>query len=193
MKARVLPLVALALLPAVASAQRGGGGRDRGTKADFDGMISSSPVGLRLSNGDVEDMNPVKLLADKRKDLKLTDDQLKQIRAMNDALKESNKPQFKVLDSLRTAMRPRAGADEDVERVRTQLARQDVVDVVKAIRDGYDAKLKEAVALLDDTQKAKADELVARQARDSEEMLAKALGGGRGGMGGGRRGRPPAA
>jgi hypothetical protein len=190
MNARALPLIALAILPAVAAAQRGG--RDRGTKADFDGMISSAPVGLRLSNGDVEDMNPVKLLADKRKDLKLTDDQLKQIRAMNDALRESTKPQFKVLDSLRMAMRPRAGADEDVERVRTQLVRQEVVDLVKAIREGYDAKLKEAVALLDESQKAKADELVAKQAREAEETLAKAFGGGRG-MGGGRRGRPPTA
>ncbi len=189
MKPRVLSLLALALLPSVALAQRG---RDRGTKADFDAMIGSSPVGLRLSNGDVEDMNPVKLLVDKRKDLKLTDDQLKQIRAMNDALKESTRPQFKVLDSLRIAMRPRAGADEEVERVRIQLARQDVMDLVKAIREGYDAKLKEAVALLDESQKAKADELVARQAKDAEETLAKALGGGRGAMGGGRRGRPPA-
>ncbi|MCC7194946.1 MAG: hypothetical protein IT356_05260 [Gemmatimonadaceae bacterium] len=185
-----LPILAAALMPALAAAQ----GRDqRGTRSDFGGMVSSAPIGLRLSNGDVEDMNPVKYLVDKRKDLKLSDDQLKQLRAMNDWLKESTKPQYHVLDSLRNATRARAGENADVERVRVQMAREEAAGVVKAIRDGYQAKLADAMAVLDESQKPKAEELLARQAKESEETLKDKMGAGRGGMGGGRRGgRPPA-
>jgi hypothetical protein len=188
---RRLLVLALIATPVLAGAQRGR--RDRGTKADFDGMISNSSVGLKLSNGDVEDMNPVKLLVDKRKDLKLTDDQQKQIRGMVDALKESNKPNFKALDSLRSAVRPRAGEDESVEQIRTRMAMESVPPVVQTIRDSYAAKLPEALALLDDTQKARANELVAEQEKKAEETLMEKMGAaGRGGRGGRRGGRPPA-
>jgi len=175
-------VVLLAFMAPVATAQRGGGGgggsgRDRGTKADFDGMLRESPEGLKLSNGDVEKMSPIKLLIDKRKDLKLTDDQQKQLRSMSDALTETNKPHFHALDSLRKEIRPRVGADPEMERVRTQIARQTVVGAVKVIRENYDASLKNALPLLDDSQKAKADDLLKKQSDDAEKTLQEKLGG----------------
>lgn len=177
--------VFLMCVSTAAFAQRGGGGGGGfggSKKPDFGTMIKESPVGLRLSNGDVEDMNPVKLLADKRKDLKLTDDQQKRLRAMDDSLKEINKPHFKALDSLRAEIRPRAGADVDAERIRTQIARETVVGAVKVIRGNYAAALKNAMAVLDDTQRPKAEELVATQAKHADETLQDKLGAGRGDM-----------
>lgn len=182
---RVL-ILALVVSPLVASAQR------RGTRSNFDEMIAASPIGLKLSNRDVEEMNPVRLLVDKRKDLQLTDDQLKALKEMDGKVREQNKPHLKVLDSLRSAMRPRAGADAEMERVRAMVTREEVVGVVRVIRGNYAAALNEALALLDATQAPKADELLKKQAAKAEETLNENMGGGRSGMGGGRRGRPPA-
>lgn len=176
--------LAVAMLVAASSAsptlaQRGGGGgKDRGTKADFDAMMRDVPAGLKLSNRDIEDMSPIMLLVDKRKDLKLTDDQQKQLRAMSDSLKEANKPHFKAIDSLRTEMRPRAGADAEMERVRTQVALETVRGAVKVIRDSYDASLNQALPLLDDGQKEKAAGLLKKQSDDAEKTLREKLGGG---------------
>lgn len=65
--------------------------------------------GVKLSVGDVEEMNPVRLLVNKRKDISLSDEQLKQVKDIDGRLKELNKSHVKALDSLRTASRPRTG------------------------------------------------------------------------------------
>ena len=49
---------------------------------------------IKLSNKDIENVSPIKLLIDKRKDLKLTDDQLAKLKDREDKLKESMKPSF---------------------------------------------------------------------------------------------------
>jgi len=179
-------VVLIATTALAASAQR----KDRGTKADFDGMLRESPAGLKLSNGDVEKMSPVKLLIDKRKDLKLTDDQQARLKAIGDALKEANAVHFKAIDSLRSEIRPRAGASADAERIRTQIARETVVGAVKVIRGNYAARLGDAMALLDDSQKPKAEELLGKQMVESEKTLTEKLGPSGGAAAGGRRGRP---
>jgi Spy/CpxP family protein refolding chaperone len=181
-------LLALALVATTASAQRRS---SRDKDAPWDELRSQSNTGLRLSNGDVEDMDGVKRLVDKRKDLKLTDEQQKQLRDLDAKAKESNKPNFKVLDSLRQAMRPRGGMDEDAERARVSLTRENVINIVTTIRATYDAGAKEALALLDETQKAKADELLKKLAEESDETLREKLGGRPGMGGGGRRGGGP--
>ena len=191
-------LVAIALAASTVMAQRGGGGgggtgreRPRQTQPDY-GAVHAA--GLRLSNGDVEDMDPVRRLLDKRKDLKLTDEQQKQLRGIDDKLKESNQPAFKVLDSLRQAMRPRAGMDADAERARITLTRENVISVLTTIRRNYSDGLTGALGLLDALQKPKADELLGKQSAETEEALRDKLGTGLDGMAGGRRGeRPPPA
>jgi ribosomal protein L7/L12 len=181
-----------------ADAQRGGGGggsgreRPRQTDANYGAMLRESAIALRLSNGDVEDMDGVKLLIDKKKDLKLSDAQLTQLKAIEEKTKEANKPHFKMLDSLRQAMRFRAGADSLAERARTGMAREAVNGVVKTIRDSYDAALKEAMPIIEESQKPKADELLKKLAEETDETLREKLGGRGGGFGGGgRRGGPP--
>jgi Spy/CpxP family protein refolding chaperone len=183
-------LLILALFATGASAQR----RVRGDPVDFDKMARESKVAMKLSNGDVEDMDPVKYLIDKRKDLKLTDDQQKQLKDIQAKTKETNKPLFKQLDSLRQAMRPRAGFDEDADRARMGLAREAVGQTVLGIRQNYAASLVEAKPLLTTEQAPKAEEFLQKQNEEAEETLRReAPGAVMGGpAGGGRRGgRPP--
>jgi len=108
---RPLAIVALLLVPAISFAQRGGRTQaDRKTPL-FD--KEEAPKGPTLRVRDIEDQSPLKLLIDKRKDLKLTDDQLKQIKDLEGKLKEQNQPLFKALDSLRRDMRISAKPSEE--------------------------------------------------------------------------------
>lgn len=194
MRRTPLALIALAIISTAASAQSGADQkRGTGREADWGAVLKDNRVGMRLSNGDVEDMDPVKRLADKRKDLKLTDEQHKQLRDIQAKTKETNKPLFKQLDSLRQAMRPRAGFDEDGDRARMALAREAASNTVASIRANYAASLTEAKPLLTADQTPKADELLKKQSDDAAETLMKEMGPGAGGGGGGGRrgGRPP--
>jgi len=173
-------LAALLLLPTIASAQRRGSGsfgRDEGANYGGPGAIP----GLQLSNGDVEDMSPIKLLIDKRKDLKLSDERLKELKDLENKLKEKVKPSFKALDSLRREMRPGAS---DEARSRSAAARGSVMPVVTTIRESYDEAYKEALPLLDESQQKMANDLVQKQKTESDETLKAKLEG----RGGGRRG-----
>jgi chromosome segregation ATPase len=179
----------LALVPATLVAQRGGGGRGGGSRmgrGDEGGGSASSM--LRLSNGDVEEMSPIKRLIDKKKDLKLTDAQVKQFKDLESEMKQRNEHLFKQLDSLRKDMTPSgSGAFERIAN-----DRQAVEDVVGNIRLSYNETLKRATEQLDDPQKQKAAELIQQLNDDADKTLKDKLEG-RAGRGddGGRRGRPP--
>jgi len=179
--------VVLVLIPTIVSAQRGGGGgggsaapsRVRGEKdADWNRVMGDKP-GIQLSNRDVEDMSPIKLIIDKRKDLKLTDDQLKGLKDVEAKLKEKNDPSFHALDSLRRAAQPPLHDPSDDDKARMMSARRTAMSVVGAIRDNYDASLKDALALLDETQRPKAVELTEKQRKDAEDTMKDKLGGAR--------------
>lgn len=178
-------LLALMALSSAVQAQRGGaGGSARGMGGDEDRFGKSKDVaagsasGVKLSVGDVEEMNPVHLLIDKRKDIKLSDELLTQVKDIDGRLKELNAPQFKALDSLRTATRPRAGVDAEVDRIRVAVARDALGAVIQVIRRNYDASLKDALQLLDASQAAVADPLLKKQSDASNQTLRDKLGGG---------------
>jgi hypothetical protein len=176
MFSRQLAVVVLVLIPAVASAQRGGrggGGGMGGDKANYGDNRSSTSM-LQLSNRDVEDMSPLRLLIDKRKDLKLADDRVKQLKDLEGKLKDKNDPSFKALDSLRRVMRPSSTQTDD-ERTRMMTARSGVMAAVADIRANYDASAKEALALLDETQQKTASDLLQKQTADAEQMLQEKL------------------
>jgi hypothetical protein len=176
MKTRSL-LIALVLVPSLAAAQRRSGGFGKTEGPNYDGPGGNN-AGLQLSNGDVENMSPIKLLIDKRKDLKLADDKVKQIKDLESKLKETVQPSFKALDSLRREMRGSGRGDED--RSRMMSARNQVMTVITDIRSSYEASLKEALPLLDEEQQKKASELLDKQKGENEEVLKEKLGGGRG-------------
>ena len=186
---RVAVLI-LALMPATVFAQRGGGGRGGGrTGGGDEGSQGGGSSMLRLSNGDVEEMSPIKRLIDKRKDLNLTGDQLKQFKDLESEMKLRNENLFKQLDSLRKDM-TFSGSPSDAAKIASD--RDAVTEVVGNIRLSYNETLKRAVERLDDTQKQKAEELVHQLNDEADKTLQEKLNGGRGDENGGRRGRPPA-
>ena len=190
-------LIALCLVPAVAGAQMGRSGVGsrtgesdaRRARTDID-RENLPPLRLRVS--DVQDYNPAHVLGDEKKALKLTDDQQAKLKDLRKAIDQSNKELSDRFDSIRVAIRPTPNpSDED--RVRETIGREELTRVVQAIRANYVAAEPQALALLDDTQKAAAQEILAKQAKEFDKTLSEKLGGrGFGGRGGGRPGgRPP--
>jgi hypothetical protein len=199
MQARTLIAAVLVVLPAVATAQRGGSraaaGRDPGLMDN-----SQQARGGVVNNGQIEDLSPVKLIIDKRKDLQLKDEQVKQVKDIESKMKKTNEPLFHVLDSLRNEAKPRlsgqsnVGADSrlrgsrsggdaaggggggmsDEDRAKMRGAMQEAASVIKDIRTNFDAAAKEALGLLDQEQQQKANDLISKQ----NEEWAKVLGGG---------------
>lgn len=196
MFSRRFAVLALVSIPAVASAQRGGRGGAGSDRASYGDARSSSST-LQLSNRDVEDISPIKLLIDKRKDLKLADDRVKQLKDLEGKLKDKNESSFKALDSLRREMKP-SGTPGDADRLRMMSARSGVMAAVADIRANYDASVKEAMPLLDDGQQKMANDLLQKQTADAEGMLqeklnprARALGDDSAGTRSNGRRRPP--
>ena len=70
---------------------------------------------------DLEDMSPLKLLIDKRKDLKLTDAQVSTFKDSEGKLKDKNAPLFKAVDSLVREMRPGSGHVGTEDRARHRM------------------------------------------------------------------------
>ena len=177
-----IALLSLALLPSVALAQRGGSGgssRTRGEKSADWNSVENANKGVKLSKGDLENISPIKLLIDKKKDLKLSDEQLSKLKELEGKLKETNEPSFKALDSLKRAAQPplRAGDPSDDERDRMTMARRGLSAVVGTIRGNYESSAKDAMAILDETQQKTATELLAKQMQEADEMVRERLGG----------------
>jgi hypothetical protein len=190
MPSRSLSILTLCLIPTIVAAQRSGGsgasdrfgGGKAGRQADWDRINGENAGGLQLSNKDLEGISPIKLLIDKRKDLKLTDDQQKHLKGMEAPLKEKNQQLFKALDSLRGEVK-KAQYSQDARPVGT---RAEVVRVVGEIRENYAGALKDAMAIFDDTQRASATELAKKQTEDADKMVREKLWGE-----GEHRGGPP--
>ena len=182
---RRLLIATLLVVPSIALAQRGGGGGRSQATSHTRSPDEAFPSGPALRTRDLDDMNPVKLLIDKRKDLKLTDAQLANIKAAEPKLKQTNEPLFKAVDSLVHEMRPGNGSDEDRARMRD--ARMGLMTTLAEVNANYDAAAKEAIAGLDADQQTKANELLAKQKEEGQKTVMEKLGGGR--RGGGDR--PP--
>ena len=181
-----LAVLALLVLPALASGQR----RVRGEKeANWDDISKKQKSALRLSNKDVDNMSPIKMLIDEKKALQLTDVQLKQLKDLDAQLKDRNEDLFTRLDSLRTAMKPDA-SDKDDDRAEMGTARLAVMNAVGMIRANYDAALRDALQCLDAAQQKTADSMVAELRAESDKTLRAKVGGG-GGAGAPAGGRRP--
>jgi hypothetical protein len=171
--ATLIVALTLPLLPALA--QRGGGGRVRGEQqADYSSMNGST---LKLSNRDLENISPIKLLIDKRKDLKLTDDQITKLKDREDKLKESMKPSFGALDSLRRIATPTSRNPDEGDKARMMDTRRRFTEVVAGIRTQYDGAAGDVASLLDETQQKQAAELFQKQRAEADDMIRSKLGG----------------
>ena len=189
MFSRSVAVAALLLVPSFADAQR----KTRGDKeADWNSIDKSVQAGPKISKKDLESFSAIKVIVDKRKDLKLSDDQLTQFKDLDKKEEGTNQCLYDQVDSLRMAMRKRPGDDPDQERARTTLAQQELMTVIRQIRANYDESFQASLPLLDETQKAAATQLVQKEQADAEEDLRSKIGSGgmRSGGGGSTRKRP---
>lgn len=160
--------------PVALEAQRRTRGEPDANWKEIDKAIPKTS--LKLSNKDVENMSPVKLLIDKRKDLKLSDEQLKQYKDLETSLEGNNEPLFSALDSVRNEMKPTGKSPED-ERARVIIARTRLTAVLSAFRTNFKAAADSALVLLRAEQKTTATELLTAQSAEAEEMLRDKVGG----------------
>jgi hypothetical protein len=166
-------IAAFLLVPSIGVAQRGGKTQaDRKTPL-FD--KEEAPKGPTLRVRDIEDQSPLKLLIDKRKDLKLTDAQVAQLKDSESKLKDVNAPLFKAVDSLIRDMKNGSGTPSDQARAKVRDARTGLMDVLKDVRTNDDTALKDALAPLDAEQKTKANELVEKQRQEGDKMIREKL------------------
>jgi len=170
MHRRSIVLAALIVLPmGTAAAQRGGG--SRATKRDpavfADDGVQRGPA---IRGRDLEDLNPIKLFIDKRKDLKLSDAQLDGLKKSEASLKEKNQPFYKAVDSLAREMKPPLNeTPETQDRMRN--SRHDLDQVLTSIHESYDAAAKEAMSGFDADQQAKANELLGKLKEDTDKRV----------------------
>ena len=180
---RRLLLATLILVPSIAVAQRGGRTQaDKKTELFDKKDDAAVPKGPTLRVRDIEDQSPLKLLIDKRKDLKLADTQVAQLKSAEEKLKEKNEPLMKAVDSLLHDMRFASASPSDQAREKARNARAGLMETLQSVNANYDASAKDALATLDAEQQAKANEMIEKQRREGEKTIRERLssGGGEG-------------
>jgi len=174
---RFFIIATLLTLPSVAAAQRTRTQSDRRTEMfDKDSSRQTPPAVLRVR--DIEDQSPIKLLIDKRKDLKLTDAQLSQLKDSEGKLKDKNAPLLKAVDSLVRELRYGMGSPSEDSRARARNARIGLMTTLGDIRTNYDASAKDALATFEPDQQSKATELLDKQKQEAEKFLQERVGSG---------------
>ncbi|HEY4303843.1 MAG TPA: hypothetical protein VGM82_05220 [Gemmatimonadaceae bacterium] len=166
---RTTLLAALVILPlGSAAAQRT---RSEATKhEDAKYADDGTAKGPAIRGRDLEDLSPLKLLIDKRKDLKLSDAQIDGLKKSDDQLKQKNQPLYKAIDSLAKAMRPAMNSSAEGD-ARIRDARRGLDDAIQSIRSNYDAAGTEAIGSFDADQKAKAGELFTKLKDDADKRI----------------------
>jgi hypothetical protein len=144
---------------------------------------------------DVEKQDPVKLLLDKHKKLELDKTQFAELSTIGAKLREQNSPLYLRVDSLHKTFKSggmRGGSDDD--RATMMENRQTLFATLARVQEHNHRARTEAIALLTDSQKAKAYDLLEKQQKKSDEMMRRPGGMEGGERGGGGRRRPtPAA
>ena len=149
---------------------------------------------------DVEKHDPVKLLLDKHKKLKLDKTQITQLTSLERTLTTQNVSYYDRLDSLHKTFKPpsfaggarggaRGGSDDG--RADVMANRQMLYETLTQIRSNNKTARDSAIVLLKDSQKKKAYDLLEKQQEDADKLL-RGPGRGGGAGGGGRRPSPGA-
>lgn len=169
------------------------GRKTRGeTEANWDAIAKGGASGPSISARDIDAMNIVHVLVEKKKDLKLSAEQLERLKTMESALKEKNAPLGRAVDSLRKQMRV-SGTPSAEDEARMAISRDALFAVLKDVQANNEAAVKEAMPVLDETQQKAAAAVVQEQAEENQATLREKMGGRSGGSGGarppGRRGQ----
>ena len=141
---------------------------------------------------DVEKQDPVKLLLDKHKKLKLDKTQIARLDTLGGRLQEQNAPFYVRVDSLHKTFKVPSGGMQSVsheDRTSMMENRQSLHETLAQVREHNHAAQDAALAVLNESQKQKAYDLLEKQLEESDKMMREP--GGAGGMGGGHRRPPP--
>lgn len=203
---RLLPAILLMISATVASAQGfpgggGGGGRGgmgggmggRGGRGGRGGMARESAP-MNPTAKDVEKQDPVKLLLDKHKKLKLDKTQIARLDTLRGQLRDQNGPFYLRVDSLHKTFKAPSGGGfrnmPDGDRASMMENRQALFETLTHVRENNRTARDAAVAVLKESQKEKAYDLLEKQLEESDKMMREPGGGGEGG---GRRPSPGGA
>ena len=183
-----LAFAALLLIPALASAQRGGMGGSK--EADWNTVANKGGVGgPTITSKDLEGTTPYKFILDRKKDIKLTEAQITNLKASDAALKESNKQRFVLIDSLKKEARPKtSGTPSAEDEVRLVVSKEALQVTVREVQASYDAAAKLAMPMLDEPQRAEGQKALDKYNEEMTDLLREKLGGRGGGPGAGGRG-----
>jgi len=181
-----LALLAMAALPALLQAQRRGmGERDVNWNA-----VTSKKAPPTLTAKDIEELDPLALLVEKKKDLKLTDAQLAALTEAQGKLAADVAPLLARIDSLGKAMRPTTSVQGAEDEARMVIARDAAGGAVREVRQRYGAALEGALPLLEAADLVIVHNGKVDQQEKGMKTLREKMLGGRG-MGGPPMGRPP--
>jgi hypothetical protein len=170
----IVLLATLAALPSLATAQRGGTRTQADKHTELFSKDDDQALRPTLRLGDLEDQSPLKLLIDKRKDLKLTDAQLADLKTKEAALKNKSTPALKLADSLISQLHSSPSSDD--ARAKARFTTSALGRVIDALRATYDSAGTDALTGLDAEQQPKAKELLGKQKDDGTKMLQKKMG-----------------
>ncbi len=174
----------------------GGRGGGMGGGRGGSGMGRTFEAPPNPSAKDVEKQDPVQLLLDKHKKLKLDKDQVTALHALDATLRSQNGPYYARVDSLHNAFKTPSGGftrstGSDGGRASMMENRQAFYETLLQLRTNNKTARDSALALLKERQKKKASDMLEKQLEASDKMLHEPGRGG--GTGGGRRGQPPPA
>jgi hypothetical protein len=177
-----------ALVPSLASAQRGGMGNMGGA-----GIGRRRPGNIEREPGLVvpKQVNAVNLLIEHRQELALSDSQVARVVVIKRALDSTNSPLSRKLDSLQRVFKGGPIFSEPTAARRDSLseARTVVTEATATIHDNISAARERAFALLSPGQLTKAQGLEAAAEKAVEDENKRTGVDGR--RGGGGAGRPP--
>ena len=173
----VLALLAM-LVPSLARAQRRGmGERDVNWNT-----VAAKKAPPTLAAKDVEELDPLALLLDKKKDLKLTDAQVAALTAAHGTLTVTVAPTLARIDSLGKAMRPTTTLQGAEDEARMVIARDAAGTAVREVQQAYGAALEATLPGLEPAQQEAARKQLDKQQEKGMKALREKLGGR--GMGG---------
>jgi len=201
---RALPVLLLVVAGTAASAQHqgGGGGGMGGRGGGMGGSHGGGGMGRTFeappnpSAKDVEKQDPVQLLLDNHKKLKLDKSQIAALHDLDASLRSENGPYYQRVDSLHNAFKPPSGGftrstGSDGGRGEMMENRESFYETLLQLRTNNKTARDSAVLVLKEPQKKKAYDMLEKQLEESDKMLHEPGRDGR--TSGSRRGTPPSA
>jgi hypothetical protein len=143
MRARVVSLLFLTLLPSLTLAQRGGmggmGGRRGGGRTGGDRAGTNREAPKFPEAKDLQKYNPAALIVDKRKKLSLSDSQVGALKALELRINERNAPLLVRYDSVRRDYRPPRDEARDATSASSDSTRRTAMTEMQFMRTLLDS------------------------------------------------------